>query len=107
MPATRSRPGAPPQGPAAATTVVTLVHAQGCHFCADAREVLAELCRELPLRVTVVDAGTPAGMRLVAAFRPSLYPLVLVDGAFFSQGRLPRRKLVALLSRRAGAAVRQ
>jgi len=27
-----------------------------------------------------------------------MFPLVLVDGAFFSQGRLPRRKLRALLA---------
>jgi hypothetical protein len=29
-----------------------------------------------------------------------MFPLVLLDGAFFSQGRLPRRKLRALLASR-------
>jgi len=36
----------------------------------------------------------------VAVHRPAMNPLVLVDGAFFSSGRLPRKKLITLLERR-------
>jgi hypothetical protein len=34
-----------------------------------------------------------------------MFPLVLVDGAFFSSGRLPRKKLARLLDRRESHAV--
>jgi len=34
-----------------------------------------------------------------------MYPLVLVDGAFFSFGKLPRKKLRRLLERRAFGSV--
>jgi hypothetical protein len=82
-------------------TAITLVHAPACHFCADARDALAELGRELPIEVELVAAESDAGQALVAAHRPAMFPLVLVDGAFFSAGRLPRRKLRALMARRA------
>ncbi len=36
---------------------------------------------------------------------PGMFPLVLVDGAFFSVGRLPRKKLRKLLVARAVVAV--
>ena len=80
------------------TTMVTLVEAPGCHFCVDAQAALAELARKHPLRVDVVAADSDTGQRLIAAHRPAMFPLVLVDGAFFSAGRLPRRKLRALLA---------
>ncbi len=77
--------------------VITVVHAEGCHFCDDARAVLAGLGREYPLRVELVDAASPAGAELVRAHRAPMFPLVLVDGEFFSYGRLPVRKLRRLL----------
>lgn len=80
---------------------ITLVHTPACHFCADARQVLAEIGREVRLRIETVEADSPRGATLVAAYRPAMFPLVLVDGSFFSQGRLPRRKLRALLASRA------
>ena len=43
--------------------------------------------------------------RLVAEHRPPLSPLVLVDGAYFSAGRLPRKKLAKLLTARGTALV--
>ncbi len=84
---------------------VTVVTAPGCHLCDDARGTLDGLIREgAPLEVSLIDAGSPAGMALISWHRPALNPLVLVDGAFFSAGRLPRRKLQALIdSRRADA----
>ena len=82
---------------------VTVVHAPGCHFCDDAQDALAELALEHPLDVELVDAGSPLGVRLVGEHRAGMFPLVLLDGAFFSNGRLPRRKLRAVLARAAGA----
>ena len=82
---------------------VTVVHAPGCHFCDDAQDALAELALEHPLDVELVDAGSPLGVRLVGEHRAGMFPLVLLDGAFFSTGRLPRRKLRAVLARAAGA----
>ena len=83
------------------TATVTVVTAPGCHFCNDARQVLGAMADAgAPLRIELVDATSPAGRDLLAAHRPAMNPLVLVDGAWFSAGRLPRRKLQALLARR-------
>jgi glutaredoxin len=85
------------------TSTVTLVTAPACHFCADARDTLAELARDHPLDVEIVEVHSDRGAALVAAHRPAMLPLALLDGAFFSAGRLPRRKLTALLATRATA----
>jgi hypothetical protein len=84
---------------------VTLVHAAACHFCDDARTALTELEREHDLTVELVEADSDEGRGLVARHRPAMFPLVLVDGEYFSVGRLPRGKLRALLAARSGLAV--
>lgn len=83
---------------------ILLVTAQGCHFCEDARDGLAELGVEFPLEVREVDALTPEGLAFVERHRPAMWPLVLVDGEPFSSGRLPRTKLRRLLERAARVA---
>lgn len=80
------------------TTTITLVHAPACHFCADAQDALTELGHQFPIKVDLVAVDSDAGAALIGAHRPAMFPLVLVDGAFFSTGRLPRRKLRALLA---------
>ena len=82
--------------------VVTVVHAPGCHYCDDAERVLADLAVQVPLDVRLVPSTSVAGLRLVAAHRPAMFPLVLVDGEFFSAGRLPHRRLRTVLASRAG-----
>jgi hypothetical protein len=77
---------------------VTLVESPGCHFCADARAVLAELATRGQLVLDVVDAYGPVGRGLLQRHRPPMLPLVLVDGRPFSHGRLPRRKLAEQLA---------
>ena len=77
---------------------ITVVTARGCHFCEDARNALAELGRFYPLAMEEVAAHSPAGEALVLEHGTGMFPLVLVDGAFFSAGRLPRRKLARLLA---------
>ena len=77
---------------------VTVVEAPSCHFCADAHEALQRLADDgHVLEVTTVDVRDPAGQALLRRHGAALSPLVLVDGAFFSQGRLPRRKLARYL----------
>lgn len=84
--------------------VVTLVESEGCHLCDEAGRVLEDLVVDgWDLVVDLVDAYSPEGVRLLQVHRPAMSPLVLVDGGFFSQGRLPRGKLLRLLaSREAG-----
>ena len=90
--------------PSPADTVldVTVVESPGCHFCEDAHRVLADAAERYPLRVRTEDVATAEGRRLMTAHRVGMSPLVLVDGAFFSSGRLPRRKLNKLLTARFG-----
>jgi glutaredoxin len=85
---------------------VTVVQAPACHFCADAEEALDELAHEFPIDVESVAADSDSGLALIAAHRPGLFPLVLVDGENFSSGRLPRNKLRALLRARSAPTVR-
>ena len=82
---------------------VTFVHTVACHFCDDAEAALDEIAREHPLSVELVAASEPRGEALVREHRAGMFPLVLVDGEFFSVGRLPRKKLRKLLARRAPA----
>ncbi|HEX6076266.1 MAG TPA: hypothetical protein VFZ32_13500 [Micromonosporaceae bacterium] len=79
---------------------ITVVRTPACHLCADAHDALTELNRTYPIRVEVLDLDTETGQALVGAHRPAMFPLVLVDGVFFSAGRLPRRKLRARLAAR-------
>ena len=77
---------------------ITVVHTQACHYCVEALDALTALGDDV--QVEPIDAGSAAGMALVDTHRPTMFPLVLVDGAFFSQGRLPRGKVRALLGSR-------
>jgi hypothetical protein len=79
---------------------VTVVRAAACHLCDDAEDALADAADHAPIEVNLVEAHSAAGMELVGRYRPASFPLVLVDGQFFSQGRVPRGKLRALLAAR-------
>ena len=82
---------------------VTIVESEGCHFCRDAQRGLAEAAAHYPLAVRTVDASGAEGRTLMQEHRAAMSPLVLLDGGFFSQGRLPRRKLAKLLAERFAA----
>lgn len=79
-------------------TVVTVVTSEACHFCEEAVEDLSRRADELDL--TIIPAATPRGRELIQRHLPAMFPLVLIDGAFFSSGRLPRRKLDKVLAAR-------
>ncbi len=83
--------------------IITVVHSPACHFCDDARQALGEPAREFPLTVELLACTAPPGTALMCEHHAGIYPLVLVDGAFFSAGRLPRKKLRMLLTVRAAA----
>lgn len=94
-------------GPVASTrpAQVTIVTARGCHFCEDARQALAEIGGLCPMSVEEIPAASPVGQALVLEHGTGFFPLVLVDGVFFSAGRLPRRKLALRLAGHPTAAV--
>lgn len=92
----------PPRA-APAAALVTVVESEACHFCDDARRVLTDLAVDFPLVVDTLDIRSETGRQLMALHRAAMSPLVLIDGAFFSHGRLPRRKLAKLLGQRFGA----
>lgn len=79
---------------------VTLVTAPACHFCDEAHSALGELAADYLLDITDVAIDSPEGKSLTAIHRPMMSPLVLIDGEYFSAGRLPRRKLTKLLETR-------
>ena len=85
------------------SVTVTDVHSPACHFCDDARAALTDLATEFPLTVEYLACTDPRGAALIRQHRAGMYPLVLVDGGFFSAGRLPRKKLRAQLSSRFAA----
>ena len=85
------------------TVAVTVVHSPACHFCDDARAVLADFATEFPLTVEYLNCTEPRGAALIREHRAGMYPLVLLDGGFFSAGRLPRKKLRAQLTARFAA----
>ena len=89
--------------PAPDTVAVTVVQSPACHFCDDARAVLADLATEFPLTVEYLACTEPRGAALIRQHRAGMYPLVLFDGGYFSAGRLPRKKLRAQLTARFAA----
>lgn len=75
-----------------AAPLVTVVTSPGCHYCQDAERALAEL-GIAPDQVEHLDAESEQGRALLSRHRAPMLPLILLDGAFFSSGRLPRNKL--------------
>lgn len=83
----------PPTQGVGVPVVVTLVDAPACHLCDDAKSTLATLAQSYPMTVHVVSIGSEPGRALMRQHRAPMSPLVLLDGQYFSSGRLPRRKL--------------
>ncbi len=92
----------PPALKVGVSVVVTVVEAPACHLCEDAKSSLAVLARSYPLTINVVSMAEEAGRALMRAHRAPMSPLVLLDGVYFSSGRLPRRKLERALEKARG-----
>jgi hypothetical protein len=86
--------------PAESSPVVTLVRTATCYYCLEAEETLDALARARVVNLSIVEARSDEGRALVAQHGPRLAPLVLLDGEFFSSGRLPKRKLARTLGAR-------
>jgi alkyl hydroperoxide reductase subunit AhpF len=82
--------------------VVTVVEASACHLCDDAKAALAVLAQSYPMTIQVLSIGSVQGGALMARHRAPMSPLVLLNGQYFSSGRLPRRKLEARLEEALG-----
>lgn len=80
--------------------LVTLVRTEACHFCNDAHAELRRLADDGLIVLEEHDAESPTGKELISLHRPAMFPLVLIDGSFFSSGRLPGRKLAHTLTSR-------
>ena len=78
---------------------VTLVEAPACHLCEDAKSALAVLAQSYAMTVHVMPIGEEPGRALMQEHRAPMSPLVLLDGEYFSSGRLPRRKLERRLAK--------
>jgi hypothetical protein len=76
---------------------ITVVHTPACHLCDDAHEALARARTHSPFHLELVDSDSPLGIELLRRHRPAAFPLILANSEFFSQGRLSRGKLQALL----------
>ena len=91
--------GGPPTDEVAVPVVVTVVEAPACHLCEDAKSVLAVLAVSYPMTINVVSVTEAPGLALMQEHRAPMSPLVLLDGVYFSSGRLPRRKLEKRLAK--------
>ncbi len=72
---------------------VTVVEADACHFCEDARETIAAVSKHTPLDVTFIPSRSDRGLALVKQHRAAMAPVVLVEGNLVSSGRLLERVL--------------
>lgn len=90
-------PGATPDIALIRVTLLTQAH---CGFCEQAQETLERLAREYPLTLTSVNLASAEGHQLALKHGIIFAPGVLLDGAFFSYGRLSERKLRRALAAR-------
>ena len=75
-----------------------LVTNPGCHYCDDARDLLDELSRTMPLSIRTVAMVSDEGMSLIVRYKVPFPPILMIDGQFFGYGRISRRKLEAHLA---------
>ena len=81
-------------------TVVTLLTQTSCSFCEQAKETLAQLSQEQDFETEEISLETEDGRALGERHGVLFAPGILVDGDFFSFGRLSERKLRRELQRR-------
>ncbi len=74
-------------------TEVVLLTKEDCHFCEQAKDVLARLVGEYALRVREVTLDSDEGRSLVLQSAAPFPPVLFLNGETFSYGRLSERKL--------------
>jgi len=80
-------------------TTVTLLTQPDCALCEHAKQVLARVGADHPLRVEEIGLHTPRGQQLALAAGVLFAPAILLDGAPYAFGRLSERALRRTLSR--------
>jgi glutaredoxin len=74
-------------------TDVVLLTKEDCHFCEQAKDILARMRDEFDLRLREVALESNEGRDLALRSGAAFPPVVFVDGEPFSYGRLSERKL--------------
>lgn len=74
-------------------TEILLLTKGDCHFCDQAKDVLARLAGEYELEVREVALDSEEGRRLALEAGAPFPPVIFVDGRSFSFGRLSERRL--------------
>lgn len=82
---------------------VSLLTQAGCHFCEQAKELLSRLAVEYPIAVSTIDLSSTEGQRPAEGGGFLFPPGIFIDGALFSYGRPPEKKLRRELERRVRA----
>jgi glutaredoxin len=78
---------------------MTLLTQHDCAWCADGRQLLAELSKEFPLTVEEVDLDSDRGRLLATEHRLVFAPGLIADGRLIAHGRLSQRALRRDLNR--------
>ena len=74
-------------------TEIVLLTKEDCHFCDQAKDVLARLRDEYDLRVREVALESDEGRSLALQAAAPFPPVLFLNGETFSYGRLSERKL--------------
>lgn len=74
-------------------TEIVLLTKEDCHFCEQAKDVLARLGRDYDLSVRELQLESDEGQTLAARSGALFPPVVFLNGEAFSYGRLSERKL--------------
>lgn len=72
---------------------ITLLTQDDCAFCDHAKQVLARVSADHPIRVTEIDLASDDGRRLAARAMVLFAPGLLINGEPFGHGRVSERKL--------------
>ena len=78
---------------------ITLLTQASCAFCDQTKEILSRLTTDYTLNVHEIRLDTDEGRKLAIQHAVMFAPGILIDGQFFSYGRLSERKLRLQLAR--------
>lgn len=79
-------------------TKVLLLTAPACHYCAEAKTLLARLSREVAIEIEERSTSDEEGRALAVAHGVLFPPAIFVDGVFLQYGRPSERKIRARLA---------
>ena len=80
-------------------TEITLLTQEDCAYCEHAKQVLARVGEDHPLKITEIGIRGAEGRALAARAGVMFAPGLLVDGRPFGYGRISERRLRRTLQR--------